>query len=253
MRQAYLEPSFLALPARGALAAALRSASRRPLGDEAPPVHLIEFDADSFTPAAFADAAIVYPDSIARSVRKRQAEFLFGRLAARLALEDLRVPAATEIGIGAAREPLWPDGIAGSISHSGRYAAATAMRLGRHRGIGVDIEQVIGTQAREALLATALDAAEAEMLDALACPRWSSNALLTAVFSAKESLFKGAFGAVGRFFDFGAARWTGWERGSGRLHLTLTETLAAEFQRGHVCDIVVARLDAETVLTRFLW
>ena len=86
--------------------------------DGLPPVLLLDFDASRHTPAAFAQAAIACPAEIARSAPKRQAEFLCGRIAAheamrRLGIEYWRAP----IGIGRSREPLWPHGVAGSISH----------------------------------------------------------------------------------------------------------------------------------------
>lgn len=73
------------------------------------------------------------------------------------------------------------------------------------------------------------------------------------MFSAKERLFKGAFDAVGRYFDFSAARWIGRDRARGRIHLVLSETLCAQFAQSRVFDNSVARLCDDTVLTYFLW
>lgn len=223
------------------------------LSDGAPPLYLIEFDATRFKSDAFTRASIVCPDSIMRSVPRRQAEFFFGRMAARLALSDLGVPTEVEIGIGATREPLWPDGVIGSITHNVRYAAAAVLRAGLVQGLGIDVEAKIGMRERDAVLTTALDMEEAAMLDALACAQWPHDLLLTAVFSAKESLFKGVFGVVGRYFDFSAARWTGWDRERRRLRLTLMEALSPQFQCGRECSISVAQLDADTIVTYFLW
>ncbi|WP_369981293.1 4'-phosphopantetheinyl transferase family protein [Xanthomonas bundabergensis] len=248
------QPLRLDLPP--AVATALRGA-RRYLLDDGTPLYALAFEAGRFQPQAFAAAAIACPDSIARSVRKRQAEFLFGRLAARLALTDALGPAQAqaEIAIGAAREPRWPGGSLGSISHGDGCAAAVALAAGQRQGIGIDLERLLAPAAREAVLGVAIDDAEAALLAAAADARWPPDALLTALFSAKESLFKAAFGAVGRYFDFAAARVCGVDLARRRLRLRLTETLCAQFAEGQVCEIGFARLDLDPqlVLTHYAW
>jgi len=238
------------------VAAALRSAHRYLL-DDGTPLYALAFDAERFQPQAFAAAAIACPDSVARSVRKRQAEFLFGRLAARLALGEALGPAQAqaEIAIGASREPRWPAGSLGSISHSNGCAAAVALPAGQAHGIGIDLERLLAPAAREAVLSMAIDAQEADLLAAAANPLWSHDALLTALFSAKESLFKAAFGAVGRYFDFEAARVCAVDLARQQLRLRLTETLCAQFAEGQVCEIGFARLDLDPqlVLTHYAW
>ncbi|MDQ3269528.1 MAG: hypothetical protein M3Q11_04985, partial [Pseudomonadota bacterium] len=69
------------LGSRWAAPASLRAAEVRQLvaaDGLALPVHLLRFDTGSFVPSEFAACAIACPASVARSVRKRQAEFLFG-------------------------------------------------------------------------------------------------------------------------------------------------------------------------------
>ncbi|MCC4588124.1 4'-phosphopantetheinyl transferase superfamily protein [Xanthomonas sp. NCPPB 1067] len=239
-----------------AVSTALRRAHRYLLQDGTP-LYTLAFDAERFQPQAFAAAAIACPDSIARSVRKRQAEFLFGRLAARLALGEVLGPvqAQAEIAIGTARQPCWPAGSLGSISHSDGCAAAVALRSGQAHGIGIDLERLLAPAAREAVLGMAIDGNEADLLAAAADAQWSHDALLTALFSAKESLFKAAFGAVGRYFDFAAARVCAVDMMQQRLHLRLTETLCAQFVRAQVCQIGFARLDLDPqlLLTHYTW
>jgi len=238
------------------VATALRSAYRYLL-DDGTPLYALAFAPERLQPQAFAAAEIACPDSVARSVRKRQAEFLFGRLAARLALGEALGPAQAqaEIAIGAAREPRWPSGSLGSISHSDGCAAAVALPSGQAHGIGIDLERLLAPASREAVLGVAIDAQEADLLAAAATAAWSHDALLTALFSAKESLFKAAFGAVGRYFDFAAARVCGIDPARQRLRLRLTETLCAQFVEGQVCEIGYARLDLDPqlVLTHCAW
>lgn len=217
-------------------------------------VHLLEFDLENFVSGDFAQSGIACPPSVARSVRKRQAEFLFGRLAARLALSG-QFPAAAvdEVAIGATREPVWPVDAIGSISHCGGLAAATVERRNPRSGIGIDIERIATGDACKALLATVVDEQEIALLRGLAWDAWSLEMLLTLVFSAKESLFKGAFGAVGRYFDFDAAQLRSVDLEARRIRLVLTGPLCAQFVHGQHIDIGFELLDADLVLTHFVW
>lgn len=217
-------------------------------------VYLLEFDVAQFDPNAFALAGIVCPPNVARSVRKRQAEFFFGRLAARLALSAAAASSASEeVMIGSMREPVWPASMIGSISHCGGIAAAVVDRCGQRSGIGIDIEPIATGDACKALLATVVDEQETALLRGLAGDAWSLEMLLTLVFSAKESLFKGAFGVVGRYFDFNAAQLVSVDLSAGRVRLALTGDLCAQFVRGQHIDVGFERLDTDLVLTHFVW
>lgn len=235
-----------------AMGSALLTAHSGPLPGIDAHLYLLEYCPARFDASAFATAGMACPASVARSVPKRQAEFLFGRLAARMALASQGGADDIDVGIGSARQPLWPAGFIGSITHAGRYAGAVVLPRDTHQGVGIDIEGVVEDDMREALLATALDPVEAMILHDARCAHWSHDALITAAFSAKESLFKAAFGAVGRFFGFEAARCIGWDRRTGRLHLMLTETLCPTFPQGRICEIGVWRLDHGTVFTHVL-
>ncbi|MCO4206057.1 phosphopantetheinyl transferase, partial [Aeromonas taiwanensis] len=81
------------------------------------PLYRICFDPAAFSPDSFREQGITLPPSLQSAAPKRLGEFLAGRLAAREALRPFDL---TEhpVAIGAAREPLWPAGLEGSISHS---------------------------------------------------------------------------------------------------------------------------------------
>lgn len=219
-----------------------------------PPARLIAFDAAGFDAQAFEANDIACPASIARSVRKRQAEFFHGRLAARDALAALGVT-PEPIPIGATRQPLWQDGVIGSITHNQQWAAAVALPRGAVSGIGIDIETVVAADMQEALLASVVSAAELHLLQSLqtALPLES---LLTIVFSAKESLFKGAFESVGSYFDFSAAELCDVHTAPSQAHyvsLRLTETLSRDFIRSSLHRVYFGLLPARSVLTCFAW
>ncbi|BDU21829.1 4'-phosphopantetheinyl transferase [Dyella sp. GSA-30] len=214
-------------------------------------VYLGGFDIEKFSTTAFAAAGIACPPGVARSVHKRQAEFYFGRWAARQALDALGI-SAFEVGIGASRQPMWPVDVIGSISHTHAYAAAVALRHGECSGVGIDLEHIAGPDASAALSATTVDAIERRYLETLT-HLLPTSALLTAVFSAKESLFKAAFNAVGRYFDFSAASVFLVDLRQGVIRLRLTETLCDAFVCGQVCEIGFCFIEPDVVLTYFAW
>lgn len=210
-----------------------------------PLICLIDFMVQRFVADAFVDTSIVCPATIARSVPKRQAEFFFGRLAARLALATSDV-AGADILIGPSREPVWPVGLMGSITHTNQTAAAVVLDRSRCAGVGIDMEQVVSLENRQALLSTVISAVEWSYLQTVGLP---ADTVLTTAFSAKESLFKAAFPSVGRFFDFNAAEVVHVDAAGGRVSLILRETLSRELVAGR---IVHAHFDfpaPHTVLT----
>lgn len=210
-----------------------------------PRLCLVDFIAKDFTVDFFPELGIACPSGIARSVPKRQAEFLYGRLATRLALAAIGAP-VVDINIGPSREPLWPEGIIGSITHIQGLAAAVVLEHSCCAGIGIDIEQVLVPEIRNALLSTAINPAE------WACIQTNTidhDIFLTIAFSSKESLFKAAFSSVGRFFDFKAAEVIHVDIVKRRLSLMLTETLSSKLVAGCVVYSYFELLNPNTVLT----
>lgn len=145
------------------------------------------------------------PVAVAGSVAKRQAEFIAGRNCARAALLELAGPHQQTIGIGPMRAPVWPEGFVGSIAHADGIAIAVLARDCDANALGVDIELMLDNEA-------ALDLAKQ-----IALPQELSDAVkvfgepglaLTAIFCAKEALFKCLARGVGRYFDFLDAQLT---------------------------------------------
>lgn len=228
-----------------------------------PPAVLLTYDVDVFDAGAFVNHGIVLPANIARSVRKRQAEFFMGRVAARealVALERLlhepasaeRFPQGLQIGVGDSREPIWPEGVVGSITHAGRYAASVAAHAPGLRGVGIDIECLLGTETLESVEDTVLQPSEKALLHALA-GEMSYAMLLTIVFSAKESFFKGTFATVGSYFEFDAVSVTALDPVEGTLDIVLNRSLAPELPHGRPFSLRFQRIDAGTFITSFVW
>lgn len=157
---------------------------------------------------------------------------------------------ASDPTIGPQREPVWPDGVVGSISHTGGLAMATAALPSRCHGMGIDVERAVSGHARESIASSVLDTAEMAVL-ARHCADMEDGGFSLA-FSAKESLYKGAFHSVQRFFDFAAARIVSVDTATRTLHLRLTEHLSQSFPEGRSCEVGYDPLEPGVVLTHFL-
>jgi enterobactin synthetase component D len=181
-------------------------------------------DTEGFSPMAFQAQGIDCPPRIGASVAKRQAEFLAGRLCARVLLQKAEA-AETQVAVGALSAPQWPQGWTGSITHTRAFAAAALLRSGACAGIGIDLEQVADEAACAALGTIALNPRE-DCLFART-PGLGLAAFRTAVFSAKESFFKATAGMVGRYFDFSAIELVDLDFARGLLYFVVREPLHA--------------------------
>ena len=190
------------------------------------------FDPSQLLGDDFHRCAIEPPPSIQRSVAKRQAEYLAGRICARAALQQLEgsgsVPA-----IGEDRAPVWPVNICGSITHSTGRAAAIVANKQHWRGLGMDLENLLNAERAERLAGEILTPAEMQRLAAGARDQLALWVTLT--FSVKESLFKALYPIVQKRFYFEHAEMLEWtEQGHARLRL-LTD-LSGEWRNGTELD-----------------
>lgn len=117
--------------------------------------------------------------AVTQAVPGRQREFAAGREAARAALG--RVVA---IQMGADRAPLWPAGVAGSITHAGGWALAAVSE--GVAAIGLDLE--IDEPLPEEIIGTVLRPEE------VGCAR--------VIFCVKEAVYKAVYPQVRQIFGF---------------------------------------------------
>lgn len=214
-------------------------------------LHACRFDATQFDGKAFAAARLAQPPHIGRSVRKRQAEYFYGRLAARSALLHAGLP-EVDIDTGAQREPVWPPGVIGSITHNAHWAAAVVLPAGLRRGIGIDIESRATAQSQASIAAMALDAAELDVL-AGQCSALDRPTALTLVFSAKESFYKAVHAVAGRYFGFEAIRLKRFDGAQRQLEFTVIESLGDVWQPGATATVHYQLWTPEDILTAFVW
>jgi 4'-phosphopantetheinyl transferase EntD len=126
---------------------------------------------------------------------KRRREFTTGRSCARRALAELELPPGPILP-GPDREPSWPPGAVGSITHCRDYCAAVAS-TSRFAAIGIDAE--VHDELPEGVLERISFPEERAWLERRAGdgPHWD-----TVVFSAKESVFKAWFPVARRWLGF---------------------------------------------------
>jgi 4'-phosphopantetheinyl transferase EntD len=132
------------------------------------------------------------------AVAARRAEFAAGRVCARRALAELGVP-PTPILSGPAREPLWPDGVVGSITHCAGYRGAAVARSIDVATIGIDAEP--HEPLPDGLIDVVGLAEERSQLAALSAAR-SGTRWDRLLFCAKESVYKAWFPLTGRWLEF---------------------------------------------------
>jgi 4'-phosphopantetheinyl transferase EntD len=146
------------------------------------------------------DASLLFPAETAclgRAVPKRVQEFAAGRLCARRALAEFGITGFA-LRVAPDRQPIWPDGIVGSITHTTGLCVAVAAERKHLLAIGVDSE-VVG-QAGIDIWPTICCASEADWVHSLS-PSEQATAV-TVLFSAKEAFYKCQYPLVGEWLDF---------------------------------------------------
>ncbi len=134
-----------------------------------------------------------------KAVAQRRYEFFAGRKAARQALGKLGIePLAIPIGLQ--RDPVWPKGIVGAITHTHDHAVAIVASANCFRGVGLDLEK----NGRISEVLAAEIEASAGGLNSDTKDRLSSNGICghTLRYSAKESGFKAYFPLYKHFLAY---------------------------------------------------
>jgi 4'-phosphopantetheinyl transferase EntD len=157
------------------------------------------------------------------AIPSRVAEFATTRRCARDALVQLghrRVP----ILAGAHREPLWPDGVVGSLTHCAGYRAAAVTPAVPGATIGIDAEpnEPLPPGVLEVVTSPLERRAVARLTRAQPDIAWDRL-----LFSAKEAVYKAWFPVVGT--------WLGFED----VALTLgADSFAAAIDPPRACDVL---------------
>jgi 4'-phosphopantetheinyl transferase EntD len=147
-----------------------------------------------------ADPARLHPEerpAVERAAPRRLRDYAAGRECARLALRELAIEDFALLP-AADRQPLWPPGITGSISHTQGYCAAVVARSDPICSIGLDVE--------------CAEAVREELWPRICCPEeieWLARQdaqqrvrLAALLFAAKESFYKCQYPLTGEWLGF---------------------------------------------------
>jgi 4'-phosphopantetheinyl transferase EntD len=131
---------------------------------------------------------------VASAVERRRLEFTRGRQCARAALRRLGL-ADGPLLAGTQREPLWPTGVVGSITHTDALCLAAVAWKNNYAGVGIDVERAAPLDP--ALAKRIATDAEMTALDGM-------SPLLAArlIFSAKEAFYKCQFYQTRQWLGF---------------------------------------------------
>ncbi|QKJ87886.1 4'-phosphopantetheinyl transferase superfamily protein [Paramixta manurensis] len=186
----------------------------------------IRFSLADFDPSLFAACGIPPPAHLSKAVKKRQAEYLASRYLAQQVM--------SHYGIGhfllqnsRDRAPIWPLGIAASLSHT--HHCAVLLSTDTDQLVGVDIEQLIAAEVAAGLQETLLVAAESQRL---ARSGLSFTQAITVAFSLKESLYKALYPHSQQFIGFHDAMVIEVDAVNGTACLQLTKNIGAAFPAG---------------------
>ncbi len=134
---------------------------------------------------------------VRRAVPKRIAEFAAGRACARRALAELAIDDFA-LRVGADREPLWPEGITGSITHTEGFCGVVVARTTEAASLGIDAERRDAVHRR--LWRQIATPQELQWLEAL--PPARATDMAGVLFSAKEAFFKCQFPLTREWLNF---------------------------------------------------
>jgi 4'-phosphopantetheinyl transferase EntD len=151
-----------------------------------------------------AGPALLYPAEaryVAKAVLKRSEEFAAGRLCARRLLAEFGIH-DFPIEVAGDRQPLWPEPLVGSITHTAGYCAAVVAEKQRLLAVGMDCEVAASVKAE--LWPSICVPAEIDWLRTLKESQRPSAATL--IFSAKEAFYKCQYPLVRERLTFHDAR-----------------------------------------------
>jgi 4'-phosphopantetheinyl transferase EntD len=173
------------------------------------------------------DPALLYAEESAhlgkRAVPKRVQQFAAGRLCARRALAELGVR-NFPIAVASDRQPVWPPGLVGSITHTDGFCAAVAADKKTLIAIGLDSE--LAGSVKPELWRNLFRNGEILWLNSL--PPSQQAAAATLMFSAKEAFYKCQYPLTREWLNFHDAtiEVPAWGAGQGVFNVHATRAIA---------------------------
>jgi len=207
----------------------------------APELHFAQYQHDySDTALITLKHDVTLPDQLRGAVARRQIDFLAGRHCARRALQAAGLSEPVAIGIGEHGSPQWPKGFTGSITHCPGWAMAVASRSAQISSVGIDMEELMSASVARSVASQIASPVETTYLEEQPAP---FEAMLTLLFSAKESLYKALYPSVRRYFDFLDVQAIELNARAGHVVLRVINPLSSQYARGTRYTVAFAWLE----------
>lgn len=157
------------------------------------------------SPSIFWESQEVYGDyaifpeeevGLGQVLAQRRREFATGRACARRAIRAMGLEPGP-IPMGPNREPIWPLGVTGSITHCPGFCGAVVAATARIKSLGIDAEENLPLPSGVLGL---ISSPKDQML-----PKGDADSMVCwdrLLFCAKESVFKAWYGITGAWLDF---------------------------------------------------
>jgi len=170
-----------------------------------------------------------------RACMRKRTEWVLGRAAACRALRELGGDPWPVLR-GDHGEPVWPEGIGGSITHCWPWTAALLIKAGKRFAIGIDLENL----ERAALVDFSSVICTAAELD------WTRGGefqrRLAMIFSAKEAVYKGLHPFCRRYIDFKEVELA-WLPRPRSFRVAFVGGLKTEFAALGECKVLSRRIN----------
>lgn len=200
------------------------------------PVIETRFDSDHFHDGLFLSFDVDSPQLLKRAVNKRKAEFFAGRICAVSALDKLDVRKKI-IAVGNDRQPIFPSGFYGTITHTDKHAMAAVVSSKFSSGIGIDREPIMTSDIAKDIEKQVLVAGDYPSIEKMAVlPDITFSCLVTLVYSAKESFYKAAYRQVNHFFDFDAVEINSIDWVAKRFQLKIRQSLSINLEKNQLIE-----------------
>ena len=156
-------------------------------------------------------------ESIRHCAERRIIDFCSGRVCARRALAEYGVNGLRPARRAEDRQPLWPSGLVGSITHTDGFAAAVVAEQRLVAGLGIDVERMGAVHSE--LWPPICTAPELDRLRALSVKEQLLAGALT--FVAKEAFFKCQYPLASERFGFDEVELESatWSQSEGEFRL----------------------------------
>lgn len=145
----------------------------------------------------------------------RRQEYIAGRYCAIQAAKMVGFNLA-ELPSADTREPMWPAGVVGSITHSKQMAISCVAQSSEIASVGIDAEELI-----KPVLGNEVENVIASDEELALINKFEFQKGITILFSAKEALYKALFPLVRTFIDFKEVKLIALDASKGTFELEL--------------------------------